>query len=279
MMTLRPRLPTTRRTMDTKTTSTDSLICECRTSTSGEEQRRSWEADASRYIGDMPGFKAIVWADSSLQSRWSMSLADREFPLIPEVTKWGPAKSAIATARESGEVTLSEPFELANGGLCIAVFLPILDGEQFNGVVAAALNLESWLSAVVSDAQDADYHVRILLDGREVFRHVGDDGSIDESQTHRGEFNTHGLAWTTLITPTTSFMSAGHGYTSALVLITGLLFSGLAAIVVYLALAAREQSRQFRDIATRLATLFRNLPGIAYRGRSSPCRPRAEFRH
>jgi two-component system sensor kinase FixL len=244
-----------------------------RTRTGGEEQRRAWEADATRYIRDMPGFEAIVWADSSLQTRWLVSLDEYEDLASLDVARWGSSKSAIAIARESGGVTLSEPFELASGELCVAVFLPILEGERVDGVVAAVLNLQVWLTATISDIQGSDNHVRILLEGREVFRHVGDGGSIDESQTHRHEFETHGLTWTTLITPTTSFLSAGHGDSSALVLIVGLLFSALAVVVVYLALEAREKSRQFQDIATRLATLFRNLPGVAYRGRNAPGRP------
>ena len=244
-----------------------------RTRTSGQEQRSAWEADATRYIRDMPGFEVIVWADSSLQSRWVVSLAGDETSASLDITQWNSSASAITTARESSGVALSQPFELASGDLCVAVFLPILEGERAGGVVAAVLNLQAWLSAIVSDVQDADHHARILLEGREVFQHVGDEGSIDESQTHRHEFETHGLTWTTLITPTTSFLSAGHGDSSALVLIVGLLFSALAVVVVYLALAARAKSRQFQDVATRLATLFRNLPGVAYRGRNSPGRP------
>ncbi len=244
-----------------------------RTHATGDEQRREWEADAIRYIEDMPGFEAIVWADSLLQSRWVVSLAGDETSASLDITQWDSSGSALAAARESGGVVLSQPFELASGGLCVAVFLPILEGERVDGVIAAALNLQTWLAAIISNAQDADHHARILLEGREVFRHVGDGGSIDESQTHRHQFETHGLTWTTLITPTTSFLSAGHGDSSALVLIAGLLFSALTVVVVYLALAAREKSRQFQGIATRLATLFRNLPGVAYRGRNAPGRP------
>jgi two-component system, LuxR family, sensor kinase FixL len=241
-----------------------------RTRISGEEQQRAWEADATRYIRDMPGFEAIIWADSSLQARWAVSLGEHETAASRNLAQWDSFASAIATARESGGIALSQPFESASGDLRVAVFLPILEGEQVDGVIVAVLRLEAWLSAVISDAQDADHHARILLEGREVFRHLGDAGSIDESQTHRYEFETHGLTWTTLITPTTRFLSAGHGDSSTLVLIVGLLFSALAAVVVYLALVARARSRQFQDMATRLATLFRNLPGMAYRGRGSP---------
>jgi len=241
-----------------------------RTRTTGDEQRRSWEADATRYIRDMPGFEAIIWADSSMRSRWLVSIAEHESPASLDVTQWNSSASALATAREGGSVTLSQPFELANGGLCVVVFLPIVQGEQVNGVIAAVLNLRVWLTAIISDVQDADHHARILLEGREVFRHVGDGGSIDESETHRHEFETHGLTWTTLITPTTSFLSAGHADSSTLVLIVGLLFSILVVVVVYMGLVSRARSRQFRDTAAQLETLFQNLPGVAYRRAGAP---------
>ena len=228
-----------------------------------------WEADAARYVTDMPGFQAIEWADATLHIRWIVPLAGNEAAQDLDITQTEPARIAVAAARESGKAALTQPFELAQGGLGIAVYLPVTRDDQFDGVIAGILRLEPWLTAVIASVQSTNYHVRILLDGQEAYRQYVDD-PIDDAWTERSEFEIHGLTWTTLITPTREFVSAVHAGSSTLILVVGLLLSTLVAVVVYLALAARVRSRQLRDTASRLATLFQNLPGVAYRCVNQP---------
>jgi two-component system sensor kinase FixL len=121
--------------------------------------------------------------------------------------------------------------------------------------------------------QSTDYHARILLQGYEVYRQDAGNDSIDDSWTQRSEFDIQGLTWTTLITPTREFVSATHAGLSTLILIVGLLFSTLVAIVVYLALVARYRSLQLHETAGQLEMLFQNLPGMAYRCTGQANRP------
>ncbi len=236
----------------------------------GGTARSAWEADAARYVADMPGFQAIEWADATLQIRWIVPLDGNEAVQDLDITRTEQARIAVAAARESGKAALTQPFELAQGGLGIVVYLPVTREKQFDGVIAGVLRLESWLTAVIAAVQSTDYHARILLENHEVYRHDADDDSLDDSRTERSEFEIHGLTWTILITPTSSFLSAGHAESSTVVLIVGLLFSTLVAVAVYLALVARARSRQLDDTASRLATLFENLPGMAYRCVNQP---------
>jgi hypothetical protein len=90
--------------------------------------------------------------------------------------------------------------------------------------------------------QNADYQVRISLQGREVYRSDGGNASIRESYTTRFEFTDHGLTWTILIAPSSNLLSAAYAESSLVVLIIGMLLSIMVAIVVYLASAARIRS-------------------------------------
>jgi len=238
----------------------------------GPEQQ-DWESDARHYIRDMPGVESILLVDASLNTRTLISAMDDTTHATSDPGNWHPPQDAISAARRGREVVLTPPFELDSNRPKIAAIYPIMSGDRFGGVIVSITDLETWLSSVVTDAQDADHQVRIALDDREVFRYSSEAGSPDVSQTYRNAFVTHGLIWALSITPTSSLLSAGHGDSSALVLIVGLLFSLLAATVVYLASKAHAQSRRFQDIATRLSTLFGNLPGVAYRGRAAPGRP------
>lgn len=230
----------------------------------GGMPRSVWEADAAHYVQDMPGFQAIEWADATFRVQWIVPLAGNEAAQDLDISQSEPARIALAAARESGKVTLTKPLRLAQGGLAIAAYSPVARDNQFNGAIIGVINLESWLNTVIAHAQSANYHARILLEGQEVYRHYADD-SIDDAWTKRSDFEIYGLTWTSLITPTREFVSAVHAGSSTLILVVGLLLSTLVAIVVYLALEARFRSRQLNDTVSRLATLFQNLPGMAYR--------------
>jgi len=236
----------------------------------GGTPRPVWNADAARYVMDMPGFQAIEWADSTLHIRWIVPSDGNEAVQDLDITQTEPARIAVAAARDAGSATFTEPFELAQGGLGIAVYVPVTRDEQFDGVIAGVLRLEPWLNAVIARVQSTNYHVRIILQGHEVYRQDSGSDAIDNTWTERGEFEFHGLTWTTMITPTREFVAATHAGSSMLVLILGLLLSTLVAIVVYLALVARARSSQLHRTASRLATLLQNLPGMAYRCVNEP---------
>ena len=236
----------------------------------GGTPRPIWEADATRYKTDMPGFQSIEWADATLHTRWIIPLEGNEAAQDLDISQTAQARIAVAAARESGKATLTQPFELAQGGLGIAAYLPVTRDEQFDGVIVGVLRLESWLNAVVARVESTNYHTRILLRDREIYRQDAGNASIDDTWTERSEFDVYGLTLTTQISPTSEFVSAVHSRSSTLILIVGLLFSILVAIVVYLALVARVRSRQLHDTASQLTTLFQNLPGMAYRCMNEP---------
>jgi len=239
----------------------------------GGTPRPVWNTDAARYVKDMPGFQAIEWADSSLHIRWIVPLDGNEAAQDLDIMQTEAARIAVAAARETGAATFTGPFELAQGGLGIAIYVPVTRDGRFDGVIAGVLRLEPWLNAVIARVQSTNYHVRIILQGHEVYRQDSGSIGIGDTWTERNEFEFHGLTWTTAITPTHEFVAATHAGSSMLVLIVGLLLSTLVAIVVYLALVARVRSSQLQHSASRFATLLQNLPGMAYRGVNEANRP------
>ena len=239
----------------------------------GGTPRPVWEADATRYVGDMAGFQAIEWVDATLHIRWIVPLEGNEAAQDLDISQTEQARIAAAAARESGKASLTQPFELVQGGLGIAAYLPVTRDSQFDGVIVGVLRLESWLTAVIARVHSANFHTRLFLQGQEVYRQYPGNASIDDLWTQRSNFEIHGLTWTTLITPTKEFVAATHAGLSTLILIVGLLFSTLVAIVVYLAMVARIRSLQIQDTAGQLEMLFQNLPGMAYRCTGQANRP------
>ncbi len=215
----------------------------------GGTPRPVWEADVARYVRDMPGFQAIEWADSTLHIRWVVPLAGNDAAVGLDITRIEQARIAVATARESGKSTLTQPFQLAQGGLGIIAYSPVTRDKHFDGLMAGVVRLDHWLTSVITHVQSSNYNVRIFLEGQEVYRQDTDD-VVDDTWTVRSDFEIHGLTWMTSITPTREFVSAVHAGSSTLILIVGLMLSILVAIVAYLAVAARLRSRQLHHAET-----------------------------
>jgi len=236
-----------------------------RWTSAGGKPREEWEADATEYVSDMPGFESIQWIDSMMQAQWAVNASNID--QTPSLQFIGQMQlgNAIDAAQKSGEAVLTGPFEVDAKKLCLVMFLPVFRGQEFDGVIVGMLDTGKWLRTVISDLQDSDHHVQVLLQGKEVYRYDVGKEFPQHAHGERSLFEIHGLEWMILVTPSESFLSAGHADSSTLVLVVGLLFSVLVAIAVYLTLQSRHRSQQFRELATQLATLFKNLPGMAYR--------------
>ncbi|HKJ20607.1 MAG TPA: ATP-binding protein [Woeseiaceae bacterium] len=240
-----------------------------RSLTDREPSQADWEADARRYLSDMPGFLTLQWLDTDFGTRWRVAHADNEADAddlgsVPEV------RAAIAKARENGSQVFSEVYSSGDGNPYVVVVVPVFHHAEIEGVIAGVLEPGQWLEAVIGGVQSSDHHLEVLLETHAVYHYDVPGDTLDPKKTKASQFQTRGLDWAIQVTPATWFLSAGHADSSTLVLIVGLLLSGLTTAAFYFGFAARDRSHEFHDIALQLATLFRNLPGMAYRRNQAP---------
>ena len=237
--------------------------------TDREPSQVDWEADARRHLNDMPGFLALQWLDTDFGTRWRVAHVDDEAD-AGDLGSAPAVRAAITKARETGAQVFSEVFTRDDGALWVVVVVPVFHHSELEGVIAGVLEPGQWLEAVIGGVQSSDHHLQVLLESHAVYHYDVPGDTLDPTKTKVSQFETRGLEWTMQVTPATWFLSAGHADSSTLVLIVGLLLSGLTTAAVHFGFAARDRSHQFHDIALQLATLFRNLPGMAYRRNRAP---------
>ncbi len=245
-----------------------------RSVTAGTPTQVNSVADVNRYFSDMPGFVAIEWLDAGLETRWRV-MPDGGPPPDKPVTTTVDVRSAIAQTQLTRSQVYSDVFTVESGDIRLAVVVPVLNQSAVEGVIAGVLDPGRWMDAVIGRLQGPDHHVEVQLEGHSVYRHDIPDDVPDATRLLTHDFMTGNLKWTLRVTPTTSFFSAGHADSSTLVLLAGLLLSAVTTLAVYLASRARDRSHQIHDVALQLSTLFKNLPGMAYRRDSSPDAPLA----
>lgn len=241
-----------------------------RWNTAGGTSRSVWEADAAGYLEDMPGFQAIEWVDADLRIRWVLPLTGSTAEQSLFYGQPESVRLALEEARERREMTLSKPFKLPEGGIAIAAFTPVESDQKFDGVIVGVLHLEAWLGDIFARLEHREHNVYVLVEGLEVYRNDPAQRSIDSDWASRREFRVRGMSWSTVVTPTKEFVSAVHAHASTLNLIVGLLISVLIAGVVYLAMIFRLRGQKLQSTSDQLASLFQNLPGMAYRCVNQP---------
>ena len=237
--------------------------------TDREPSQVDWEADARSHLNDMPGLLALQWLDAEFSTRWRVAHADNKAD-VDDLGSAPAVRAAIATARESGTQVFSEVFARDDGAPRVVIVVPVFHHAELEGVIAGVLEPGQWLEAVIGGVQSNDHHLQVLLESHAVYHYDVPGDTLDPMKTKVSQFQTRGLEWSMQVTPATWFLSAGHADSSTLVLIVGLLLSGLTTVAVYFGFAARDRSHEFHDIALQLATLFRNLPGMAYRRNRAP---------
>jgi len=162
-----------------------------RSLTDREPSQADWEADARRYLRDMPGFQALQWLDTEFATRWRVARADEVF------MQDGSAPRVV-------------------------IVVPVFHHGDIEGVIAGVLEPEQWLEAVIGVVQSNDHHLQVLLENHAVYHFDVPGDTLDPQKTRVSQFQTRGLEWTIQVTPATWFLSAGHADSSTLVLIVGL---------------------------------------------------------
>lgn len=245
-----------------------------RSVTDSQLSQADWEVDAKQHLVDMPGFVTIQWITPALRTRWAVG-ADANASAVG-IAAIPAIQAAIQEAQADSAPVFSDIFRVnESGDPRVAVIAPVFHHGEYEGVIAGVIEPTFWLESVIGELQNDNAHIQILLEGDAIYRFDAPGDLLDARVTQQHRFTSHGFEWEIQVTPTTSFLSAGHADAPTLVLIVGLLLSGLTAAAVYFGFAARNRSFQYHDIALQLATLFRNLPGMAYRRNKDVAAPMA----
>ncbi len=210
----------------------------------GGTPRAIWEADVVNYLVDQPGFQAIEWADSSLVIRWVLPLEGNQQAQNLDITEQPGA--APAAARDTQRTVFSKPFNLAQGGTAIAIYVPILPGEKFDGLIIGLLRVQEWLNIVVAAIPETEYAFTVSMAGEEVYQRSKHALPANEQWLQEAHFEFHGVQWSVRLWPTLHRVSFyGPGVVNVM-LATGLLLSGLIAYAAHMAQTARFRARQLQ---------------------------------
>ncbi len=212
-----------------------------------------WEADATTYLKDFAGYRAINWVDPSFHVRWLVPLAGNEAALNLDLTQESRRRSALESARDRRQITFTRSVDLVQGDKGFLVYNPLFldDGNQFDGFILGVLQVQPLFDSILDEPAFQDYTVEIM-DGDERIYVRATSNHLSNHPPLLTDMTLYGVTLQLNVLPTPALLKEGRSPLPEVVLVSGLISSWILALAVYLAQATKRRSRQIHQINQQL---------------------------
>jgi PAS domain S-box-containing protein len=146
---------------------------------SGGTPKSAWEADATTFISDLPGFQAIEWVDADGRVRWVVPLAGNERTVGLRLNNDPVRRAAMEQARREHRIAISGIVELVQGGRGFLLYRPLFVGPRFDGFLVGVFRAGNLFSNLVAANVREGYALVIAKDGESLFRRALEADSAD----------------------------------------------------------------------------------------------------
>ncbi|WP_334899145.1 PAS domain S-box protein [Nostoc sp.] len=218
---------------------------------SGGTLRPVWEVDAATYLKDIKGYQAIEWVDSTAHVRWIAPLKGNESALNLDLSQSAQRRTALLTARNIKQTTLTPILELTQGGKGFLVCVPLYVGERFDGYLVGVFQIQSLLDRILPEQVIQNYEIAIFDEDELIYRH-GSASLATLSWAQKETMNLHGINWQVQIIPSSAWLQQKRSLLPILVLIGGLFIAWSLALALYFAQSAKRRSRRIELINQKL---------------------------
>lgn len=232
-----------------------------------------WEADATNYWQDYPGFQALEWVDKSYNSRWVVPLKGNQVAKNSSVSYDKIWRNSLEKAKALQETTITPNIDLIRGYKIFLLSVPLfwkdsqLNLQQniennfqnnFDGFIVATLRTQQLLDAILDNNFKRQYAIRIFQGNEQIYiSNINYQNSYIEKQwTHRIKINLKDVTWEISISPLPTLLKESRSFLPQVVLGAGLTMALLLALVVYL----RDSSQLYaQQLETSNGELLREI--------------------
>ncbi|WP_304639156.1 diguanylate cyclase [Pseudomonas sp.] len=208
------------------------------------ERQGLWQRDVANLLRDFQNFQAIEWLDADYRMRWIEPLAGNESVVDFSYQPSHPNFPLLEQVRKSGEPALSNSFELQQGGMGLAYYVPLYRDEErqhFDGFLLGIFRVE----VLVDDLLRNLPRQRLSLEIREGDRLLFSRPTADmlshrwtvTSSVHLGSNSNFSIT----AYPTRSLIDGSSTTLPLIILITGVLAALSLCYALWLALLSAQR--------------------------------------
>ena len=221
-------------------------------------ERVDFELRAAMIQSRFPGYQAINWIDSEGIIRWVVPVQTNRAALGADLHRHPYAAGAFARAERTGEVELTEPMPLLQGGLGFASYFPVDAGGGRLGYVNGVFRFDALIEACLRGTLLEAYRVGVVVAGREVW--ANRDG-VSAEVSASGGLEVLGQRWEVRLEPTVGIAATHRARLRQLLLAVGLVVAVGAAVLTATSLERRRQALASQE---RYRQLFEDSMDMVY---------------
>ncbi|MEM9483387.1 MAG: CHASE domain-containing protein, partial [Cyanobacteria bacterium P01_F01_bin.116] len=230
----------------------------------GGQSQQSWTIDAESLLHDYPGQQAIEWIDADFYVRWVVPMEGNEVVQDLNLAAEPNRKEALDFARTDRSVGVSSTMDLIQGGPGVLVYSPIFlaSDQSFDGFIVGVFRVQHLFETILNEQVAPNYAIAIQENGTEIYRRIPAAPSPANLQTRwsqHTEINLYGTVWQIEVWPTAALLAQEKSPLPTVVLISGLLLSGLATWVVWLIQKSQQRHSQLVTETTERKATEENL--------------------
>lgn len=209
-------------------------------------RRQLFAVDATQYLDDLPGLRAVGYVDGGrvlrlIQSRGGLPI--QPGGRMDDV----PARRWVFDAVDAiGDVQLSGPTPLLHGGIGALIVSPVHAASGPRGYVVGVVVYDRLFPALLAAQHDVG-QVRVLEDGQALYA-SGAATSAASALTASQSLPMYGRTWQVEL----GRRSGSPPAYASLVLLLGFALGGLLAVALRLSALARERARQAEAVSGEL---------------------------
>lgn len=205
--------------------------------------KRVWQIDAKNYVDNLPGLKALQWVDRAYNLRWMIPLESNEkemstnnlFDKTLIVTNEGTIKK--------NRFTVTPPLLLPQGNAGFVTFYPVQSNDAFDGFLVGIFDIKEFFTKTLSYYSNQYYTLSLSYNRTQYFSNNNLEGSEIGKWAFHTKLRLFDKQWNLTITPNQQTIELHRSYFPISLLISGLVFSLLIALIISNLLASRTRTQ------------------------------------
>ena len=216
----------------------------------GSKEKSDWDFDSNLYLSHYPDMEAIAWVEPDFDVRWLSSSQTNVSVLNLDLAENQLRKDLMIQARDSGKTKLDRVTRLESGNKGFFVFVPVKNGDVFEGFVVGAFRIDPLLRGLLTEVT-VGFHLSFHEAGTTVFSSSKVEPEV-EYWEREGLVPLEGAEWRLTVWPRKDTLDELRSPLGLAALGGGGLLSLLLGLSVYLAQSARQKEREMSAINRNL---------------------------
>jgi signal transduction histidine kinase len=210
----------------------------------GQDRQAEWKADVRFYIQSYPSYQAVEWVDRSFQTRALVPREGVRSDRIIDPRYEDRRRDALASARHHGEARVSRPVRLANGEWGLVMCIPTKGEAHLDGFLVGVFQIQKLLDSTLHNNVANGFSIGIFVGADQIYDRAEPTRENEDRWSRSKEIDFHEAHWRVLVWPTADWLAELQTSMPILVLVVGLLMTGLLTGMVHLAYTSNRRRHE-----------------------------------